>query len=699
MSIDPAALLGPDGRIASRLAGYEVRHEQLQMAEAVARAITSESHLMVEAGTGVGKSFAYLVPAILAATELGKKIVVSTRTINLQEQLIGKDIPFLRSVMPREFATRLVKGRSNYISIRRLEAAVARAGAAAGSKEANQLTQLLQWSRQTKDGSRSDLSFAPLPEVWDTVESDSGNCLKQACPRYRQCFFFKTARRTRAAQVFVVNHALYMSDLALKGQGAPGVLPEHDVVIFDEAHELADIAAAHLGLRVASGAIANLLNSLDNPKTKSGLLAFHHLEEAQLQVRRTLLATDAFFDSVAEWKIRHGAPNGRVRSPTGLADPLSEELRKLATAIGQHLDSIEAPEQKIELESAKARSEALARDLTAWLRHDVSDSVYWVDVTLTPNRSVVLACSPLDLGPVLRRDLFDRVPTCVLTSATLSVGTPPDFRFAKSRLGLSSELPTMHLGSPFDFQRQVTLYLAKGLPDPSSQSQVYESAAIRAIPQFVRKTQGKALVLFTSHQMMNAATRSLGPWFRSQKITLLSQSSGTPSGKLLNMFRSDINSVLFGTDGFWQGVDVPGEALSSVIITRLPFDAPTEPLLEARLEEITRRGGEPVPGSPVAGGGPEIQARRWEIDPIEDRFGIDRNPRSARVDEALRQGIPALDPCVPNVRGRDRVARTTAMIHWRPRAKKGVVLSLHPGLVSFPGFSSTIGFRGHHTDF
>jgi ATP-dependent DNA helicase DinG len=382
-----------------------------------------------------------------------------------------------------------------------------------------------------------------------------------------------------------------MSDLALKAQGASGVLPEHDVVIFDEAHELADAAGSHLGLRVASGAIANLINSLDNPKTKSGLLAFHNLERAQIQARRTLLATDALFDGIAQWKTRHGPPNGRVRSPTGLADPLSEELRKLATAIGQCVDSIETPEQKIELESAKARCEAFARDLTAWLGHAVPDSVYWVDVTLKPSQSVVLACSPLDLGPILRRDLFDRVPTCVLTSATLSVGEPPRFNFAKSRLGLGSDFPTMHLGSPFDFQRQVTLYLVRGLPDPSNQPKAYEDAAIQAIPRFVRKTEGKALVLFTSRQMMKAATRSLEPWFRGEKIILLSQSSGTPRNKLLNKFRSDTNSVLFGTDSFWQGVDVPGEALSSVIIAKLPFDVPTQPLLEARLEEIARRGG------------------------------------------------------------------------------------------------------------
>ncbi len=200
--------------------------------------------------------------------------------------------------------------------------------------------------------------------------------------------------------------------------------------------------------------------------------------------------------------------------------------------------------------------------------------------------------SPLDIGPIFRRDLFDHVPTCILTSATLSVGSPPRFDFSKSRLGLSSDLPTLHLGSPFDFPRQVTLYLVKGLPDPSSETKAFESAAIDAIPNFIQKTQGKSLVLFTSHRMMEAATRVLGPWFQRERITLLSQSSGTSRDKLLKRFRTEIDSVLFGTDSFWQGVDVPGEALSSVIITKLPFDVPTQPLLEAQLEEITRKGGD-----------------------------------------------------------------------------------------------------------
>ncbi|MFI5459693.1 MAG: ATP-dependent DNA helicase [Isosphaerales bacterium] len=261
------------------------------------------------------------------------------------------------------------------------------------------------------------------------------------------------------------------------------------------------------------------------------------------------------------------------------------------TAIGSNLESVEPAEQRIELEAAKARCEAFARDLTAWMRHDEPESVYWIDVKFKPSRRVVLARSPLDLGPMLRHDLFDRVPSCILTSASLAVGSPPSFDFSASRLGLGSEFPTLHLGSPFDFQRQVTLYIAQGLPDPSSEPKAFEQVMISAIPQFVRKTQGKSLVLFTSHQTMGAATRSLEPWFQKEGITLLSQSSGKPRNTLLELFRSDINSVLFGTESFWQGVDVPGEAPSSVIITKLPFDPPTHPLLEARLEEITRRGG------------------------------------------------------------------------------------------------------------
>ena len=593
--LDPLSTLGPGGRVATLLDGYEVRDEQLRMAKAVSEAIESGTHLMVEAGTGVGKSFAYLVPAILAAAELGKRVMVSTRTKNLQKQLIDKDIPFLRRAMPQDFRAALVMGRSNFVGLRRLDAALARTKLSPpGHAELNQLKAIGEWSHDTKDGSREDLNFRLLESVWEAVQSDTGNCLKQSCPRHHECFFFQMARRSWSANVLVVNHALYMSDLALRAQGY-SLLPDHDVIIFDEAHTLANVAANHLGLRVASGAIANLLNALFNERSRSGLLVYHRLDEAQSQARRALAATDAFFDAASEWLDRHESPNGRVRNPISLpgGDSLVEELRKLASAIDRGFEGIALPEQKIELEAARTRCRTFATNLASWLKQDQAGGVYWIEVERdrTKGRTVLLAHALLELGPILRRELFERVPTCVLTSGTLSVGNPPSFDFSRKRLGLNEEIKTLQLGSPFDYRRQVTMYVARNLPEPTQDREGAEQAAIEAIPHFVSKTQGKALVLFTSHKMMAAATLHVEPQLRQMGITLLSQSSGQSTSKLLESFKADVDSVLFGTDSFWQGVDVPGPALSNVIITRLPFSYPSHPILEARFEEIEARGG------------------------------------------------------------------------------------------------------------
>src|SRR4051812_37856512 len=271
-SVDPVPILGPGGAIARRLPSYEPRPEQVAMAEAVARAIQGGGHLMVEAGTGVGKSFAYLVPAILAAAEEGKKVVVSTHTISLQEQLLRKDLPFLRAVMPQEFSAVLVKGRSNYISLRRLEAAEARAGATFQTPDDfDQLAAIRLWAGRTEDGSKSDLDFQPSAAVWDAIGSENGNCLGRKCPRFNSCFYYKARRRMRTANLLVVNHALFMSDLALRGEGV-GLLPDYDIAVFDEAHTLEAVASDHLGLRVTSGQVEHLLTRLFNDRTLKGLL-------------------------------------------------------------------------------------------------------------------------------------------------------------------------------------------------------------------------------------------------------------------------------------------------------------------------------------------------------------------------------------------------------------------------------------------
>jgi ATP-dependent DNA helicase DinG len=579
--------------VARRLKSYEAREQQLQMSQAVAKAIDDGHHLVVEAGTGVGKSFAYLVPAIMAAVELKKKVVVSTHTIALQEQLLSKDIPFLRSVMPQEFSAVLVKGRANYISLRRLDVAVGRQMTTFHSaEEIDQLASMRLWAGRTQDGTRSDLDFKPHPNVWDAVQSENGNCLGRECPRHKDCFYFKARRRVWTANLLIVNHALFVSDLALRSSGF-GLLPDYDVAIFDEAHTLEAVAGEHLGLQLSNVGVDYTLARLYNDRTKKGALAYHQMFEAIEQLRRARAASDGFFEAVSQWHARQGATaNGRVRKPIDLSDTLAEELRKLGTAIDRGAEGIESIDQRIELSSAAERCEILAEQVRAWVRQSAEQQVYWVESESKGRRRVKLASAPLDVGPTLRRTLFEQIPTCVLTSATLCVGSPPKFDFLKSRLGLT-RAETLALGSPFDYPRQVKIHLARNLPDPSEQPQDFERQVIRAIAHYLEQTHGKAFVLFTSYKMLDAAARALTPWLAERNIALFAQSDGMPRSKMVEAFKADVHSVIFGADSFWQGVDVPGETLSNVIIVRLPFSVPSHPLLEARLEAIRRRGGNP----------------------------------------------------------------------------------------------------------
>ena len=589
-------IFSPGGIISDHLPGYEFRKEQLSMANAVALAFAASEHLIVEAGTGVGKSFAYLIPAISLALKTEQTVVISTNTISLQEQLITKDLPFLEEVLPREFKAVLAKGRRNYLSRRRLNSLLTyERGLFDTMEEVEQVQDIVKWVETTEDGSQADLPIQPNINIWEKVKSDRDNCLGRKCPTYEVCFYFNARNEMQEANLLIVNHHLLFSDLAIRQTDpSAGILPHYDYLIIDEAHHLEATATKHSSLEISNSQIKWLLDSLHNPRNNTGISSRFESTELTDQVEEARESTNEFFKGIVE---HFSDDNGYTTTKRIDEDSLSKvfekgntleiPLSRIESILKKLNDDAASDDEEQELSSYYNQCKRLREELDLMIRQVEPDYIYWVETSSrgrTPR--VLINATPVNVSGMLRENLFDAKESVIMTSATLS--TNQNFDYFKKRIGMT-ECRELLVHSPFNFQEQVKIHIPKKMPDPNSAA--FIPAAIKEIKHYLKLTHGKAFVLFTSYKMMNEVFEEVAPSLEEIGIDIFKQGGELSRTDMLQAFREDIDSVIFGTSSFWEGVDVRGEALSNVVITKLPFEVPTHPVMEARVSQIKEQGG------------------------------------------------------------------------------------------------------------
>lgn len=563
-----AELLGDAGPLADCVPGFFPRKEQQQMAVATADTIAANTTLIVEAGTGTGKTFAYLMPAL----QSGKKIIISTGTRHLQDQLFGKDLPVVRDALRAPVRSALLKGRANYLCWHRMGTA-AGDGRKLSSRQLHELEEIRAWSAQTASGDIAELGRVPEDSiVWPRVTSTVENCLGQECEYFQDCFVVKARRQALDADIVVINHHLLFADMVLKEEGFGELLPGADAFIIDEAHQLPEVASAFFGATLSSHQLRDLVRDT----------RLEHVREAG-DMQDLPEAADRLEALTHQLRLALGQTDRRAAWSEVSADPaLQDALQHLSTCLQQLTDwLVIAAERGKGLDSCRVRAVLLKERLALLMKHSASEYIHWFETFRTSFR---LNLTPLNVAPIFRNCLDNLSSAWVFTSATLAVGDSFD-HFA-GQLGLE-DAQMLKLDSPFDFQNNALLYLPDNMPAPNER--FYVDAVVSCVRDVLEASAGRAFVLFTSHSALRAAAAQLE---NTLEFPLLVQGTA-PRRELLERFRELGNAVLLGTGSFWEGVDVRGAALSCVIIDKLPFSSPGDPILQARIEALRQQGINP----------------------------------------------------------------------------------------------------------
>jgi len=641
------AFFDKQGEIAKLLDNYEHRPQQLEMIKAVAQGVNENKIALIEAGTGTGKTLAYLLPAITYAVNNEEKIVVSTNTINLQEQLILKDLPFLQKALKKPFKAALVKGRSNYACKRKILEADMEPDLFDSESGENDLRAILKWAKGTKEGSKSELSFVPRFDAWERVQSESDTSLKTQCPFYDECFFYNARRKAASANILIVNHHLLFSDLALrsmKGMSENAILPGYNRIVFDEAHNIEEIATSYFGTQATLLGLRRIISRLYRKKQnkETGILPFlnfrlgqeirllsieafielqqeittaqkKQLPELQITIDSAFEMIDDFvansrfvknFDRAREIKLRLTeevvSEKEWVEMIVPIVQKLVSQINRFTVRFGKVIDKLNdySPEFKentaaltLDLRAQIDRLRMMSTEIQHVLLTEDESHVRWIETRdgYKNSRLIRLQSAPLKVDAILKDALYDRFKSITMTSATLTVAGR--FKYLKSRLGLSAvdqeKLIELRLSAPFDYENQALVTVTTDMPAPN------DPQFADQLPQFLldalATSHGRAFVLFTSYALMRRTYNGVKSELETRGVNIYMQGDENRT-RLLDRFRKDISSVLFGTDSFWEGVDVHGNSLVSIIITKLPFRVPSEPLVEARIEALEKAG-------------------------------------------------------------------------------------------------------------